>query len=72
MKNKIALFLFLLCSLAAFAQDTTQHIIPGMVDDKKGLPPNLSGDGVHPTLEGYKMMEPMVEKAIDEALKRKK
>ena len=42
-----------------------------MVDDKKGLPKNLSFDGVHPTLEGYKVMEPMVEKAIAEALKRK-
>ena len=42
-----------------------------MVDDKKGLPKNLSGDGVHPTLEGYKIMEPMAEKAIAEALKRK-
>jgi acetyl esterase/lipase/lysophospholipase L1-like esterase len=42
-----------------------------MADDKKGLPKNLSGDGVHPTLEGYKLMEPMVVKAINEALKRK-
>ena len=43
-----------------------------MVDDEKGLPAKLSGDGVHPTLEGYKVMEPLVEKAIDEAMKRKK
>jgi lysophospholipase L1-like esterase len=43
-----------------------------MVDSEKGLPKNLSGDGVHPTLEGYKVMEPLVEKAIAEALKRKK
>jgi lysophospholipase L1-like esterase len=43
-----------------------------MVDDKKGLPSNLSFDGVHPTLAGYKVMEPLAEKAIDEALKRKK
>ncbi|MBS1500613.1 MAG: dienelactone hydrolase family protein [Bacteroidetes bacterium] len=43
-----------------------------MVDDKKGLPANLSHDGVHPTLEGYKVMEPMVVKAINEALTRKK
>jgi len=43
-----------------------------MVDSQKGLPANLSHDGVHPTLEGYKIMEPMVVKAIDEALKRKK
>lgn len=43
-----------------------------MVDSEKGLPANLSHDGVHPTLAGYKIMEPMVVKAIDEALKRKK
>jgi lysophospholipase L1-like esterase len=40
-----------------------------MVDSEKGLPKNLANDGVHPTLEGYKIMEPMVEKAIAEALK---
>lgn len=42
-----------------------------MVDDKKGLPSNLSGDGVHPNLAGYKVMEPLADKAIAEALKRK-
>ncbi len=43
-----------------------------MVDAAKGLPANLSHDGVHPTLAGYKIMEPLAEKAIDEAIKRKK
>ena len=43
-----------------------------MVDAEKGLPANLSHDGVHPTLAGYKIMEPLAEKAIDEAIKRKK
>ncbi|HJP63168.1 MAG TPA: SGNH/GDSL hydrolase family protein, partial [Mucilaginibacter sp.] len=42
-----------------------------MVDSEKGLPKNLSNDGVHPTLEGYRIMEPLAEKAIAEALKRK-
>ena len=42
-----------------------------MVDDQKGLPSTLSGDGVHPNLAGYKIMEPLAEKAIAEALKRK-
>ena len=42
-----------------------------MVDSEKGLPKNLSFDGVHPTLEGYKVMEPLAEKAIDQAIKRK-
>ncbi len=42
-----------------------------MVDSEKGLPKNLSNDGVHPVLAGYKIMEPLAEKAIAEALKRK-
>ncbi len=40
-----------------------------MVDARKGLPKELSGDGVHPNLAGYKIMEPLVEKAIAQALK---
>jgi lysophospholipase L1-like esterase len=42
-----------------------------MADERKGLPKSLSGDGVHPNLAGYKAMEPLAEKAIAEALKRK-
>lgn len=42
-----------------------------MKDDRNGLPANLSKDGVHPTLTGYKIMEPLAEKAIAEALKGK-
>ncbi len=42
-----------------------------MVDSEKGLPAKLSHDGVHPTPDGYKIMEPLVEKAIDEAIRRK-
>jgi len=42
-----------------------------MVDDQKGLPSTLSGDGVHPNLAGYKIMEPLADKAIAEALKRR-
>ena len=41
-----------------------------MADERKGLPANLSKDGVHPTLDGYKIMEPLAEKAIAEALKK--
>lgn len=40
-----------------------------MADERKGLPKNLANDGVHPTLAGYKIMEPLAEKAIAEALK---
>ncbi|HSN10340.1 MAG TPA: SGNH/GDSL hydrolase family protein, partial [Hanamia sp.] len=42
-----------------------------MVDSRKGLPANLSKDGVHPTLEGYRIMEPFVVKGIEKALKHK-
>lgn len=42
-----------------------------MADSKRGLPANLSKDGVHPNLEGYKVMEPLAEKAIAAALNKK-
>lgn len=42
-----------------------------LVDSRKGLPANLSKDGVHPTEEGYKIMEPIVKKAIARALGQK-
>jgi lysophospholipase L1-like esterase len=42
-----------------------------MVDTEKGLPKTLANDGVHPTLEGYKIMESLAEKAIAEAMKKK-
>jgi len=40
-----------------------------MVDERKGLDKKYTEDGVHPTLAGYKIMEPLVEKAIKTALK---
>jgi lysophospholipase L1-like esterase len=42
-----------------------------MADSNRGLPKNLSKDGVHPNLEGYKMMEPLAEAAIAAAIKAK-
>lgn len=42
-----------------------------MKDERNGLKKELGYDGVHPTLEGYKVMAPLVEKAISEALKQK-
>jgi lysophospholipase L1-like esterase len=38
-------------------------------DGNNGMLPALTTDGVHLTLEGYKVMEPMVEKAINSVLK---
>jgi lysophospholipase L1-like esterase len=40
-----------------------------MADERKGLKATLGDDGVHPNLAGYKIMEPLAEKAIAEALK---
>lgn len=39
-----------------------------MADGRNGLPKKYADDEVHPTIEGYKVMEPLVEKAISEAL----
>ena len=40
-----------------------------MVDERLGLKAQFSPDGVHPNKDGYKIMEPLVEKAIEEVLK---
>jgi lysophospholipase L1-like esterase len=42
-----------------------------MADERNGLKKELGYDGVHPNFEGYKVMAPLAEKAIAEALKRK-
>jgi len=42
-----------------------------MADSRGGLPANLSKDGIHPNLAGYKIMEPLADKAVNEALKKK-
>jgi len=39
-----------------------------MADERNGLPEKYAHDGVHPTAEGYAIMEPMVETAITQAL----
>ncbi|MDR3695312.1 SGNH/GDSL hydrolase family protein [Mucilaginibacter sp.] len=41
------------------------------VTEDKSFKKELTVDGVHPNMAGYKVMEPLVEKAIGEALKRK-
>ena len=42
-----------------------------MKDERNGLPKSLANDGIHPTKEGYAIMEPLVEKAIAQALKQR-
>jgi lysophospholipase L1-like esterase len=41
-----------------------------MADARGGLPPDLASDEVHPTEAGYKIMAPMAQAAIEEALKK--
>jgi lysophospholipase L1-like esterase len=40
-----------------------------MADERNGLPKNYAEDGIHPTIDGFKVMEPLVQKAISEALR---
>jgi lysophospholipase L1-like esterase len=42
-----------------------------MADARRGLPTALSPDGVHPNEAGYRMMAPLAEKAIAEALRKR-
>jgi lysophospholipase L1-like esterase len=42
-----------------------------MIDDKGMLKAELANDGLHPNAEGYKIMAPMAESAIQQALKKK-
>lgn len=40
-----------------------------MADASNGLSKEFSNDGVHPNLKGYQIMEPLLEKAIQQILK---
>jgi lysophospholipase L1-like esterase/dienelactone hydrolase len=42
-----------------------------LADEKNGMKTEYSLDGVHPNLKGYKVMDELVEKVIDEILKTK-
>ncbi len=41
---------------------------PILSNAERGMKSNYSKDGVHPTLEGYKAMEPLVKQAIERAM----
>lgn len=59
--------------IKAYANDKN-HIyldyFSAMADERNGLPKKYAEDEVHPTVEGYKVMEPLVEIAIQKALKK--
>jgi lysophospholipase L1-like esterase len=41
-----------------------------MADERGGMRPGLSSDGVHPTAQGYDLMAPLAENAIAQALQK--
>ena len=60
-------------NLKAFAKSSGVlylDLYSSVVDDKKGMKKEYSGDGVHPNVDGYKVMEPLVEKAIETVMKK--
>lgn len=44
-------------------------IYPLLVDDRKGLKKEYQSDEVHPNQAGYRIIEPLVQKTIAQALK---
>jgi lysophospholipase L1-like esterase len=59
-------------NLKAFAKSSGTlylDLYSSVVDDKKGMKKEYSEDGVHPNVDGYKVMELLVEKAIKSLLK---
>jgi lysophospholipase L1-like esterase len=53
---------------AARVNATYADYFAAMVDDKGWLKEPLSGDGLHPNAEGYKVMVPIIEAMIQKAL----
>ncbi|MGV8134089.1 MAG: SGNH/GDSL hydrolase family protein [Mangrovibacterium sp.] len=70
--NKIIALNNLLKNDAAQYGLTYVDFFSAVVDERNGMKAEYSGDGVHPNLEGYKAMEPLVENAIRKALQQEK
>lgn len=59
--------------IKTFAEQNSMHYLDyfhALADSRNGMKKEYSRDEVHPTLEGYKVMEPLVEKAIEAVLKK--
>lgn len=56
-------------SYAKKNQITFVDYFESMADASNGLKKDLGDDGVHPNAKGYKIMEPLLEKAISNTLK---
>ena len=61
----------LLKAYAARQHATYLDYHAAMTDGRQGLPPALAKDEVHPTLAGYRIMEPLLEQAVAVALRKK-
>jgi len=60
--------------ISSFAAENGMYYVDyfsALVDSRNGMKKEYSNDEVHPTVEGYKVMEPLVEKAIETVLKKK-
>lgn len=60
--------------IKAYAKSQKIHYVDyysAMVDDAKGLKAELGHDGVHPNLDGYKIMEPILGDVLNKILKLK-
>jgi lysophospholipase L1-like esterase len=54
-------------ALQAFAKEAGVYYLDlysAVVDNQKGMKSAYANDGVHPTIDGYKVLEPLVEQAI--------
>ncbi len=60
--------------IAAYANEKNYTVLDywtPLVDERKGQRPELTVDGVHPNLAGYKIMEGVTDAAIKKALKNR-
>ena len=57
-------------ALAEKYKETYVDVYPLLVDERKGLKKEFQSDEVHPNQAGYRVIEPLVQKAINDVLKK--